>query len=71
VRVSRSGKPLRTVRVIAQRSGRRSVLGSARTGPSGHARLRVRVHGSMRLRVSPRGWRGCAPAYVRVHAHAH
>ena len=49
VRVTRSGKPLRKVRVIAQHSGRKRVLGSARTNRAGRARLRVRVHGGARL----------------------
>jgi Concanavalin A-like lectin/glucanases superfamily len=66
VRVTRSGKPWHKVRVIAQRSGRRGVLGSARTNRAGRALLRVRVQRSTRLRVSAKGHRICTPAYVRV-----
>jgi Concanavalin A-like lectin/glucanases superfamily len=66
VRVIRDGKPFRKVRVIAQRSGRRSVLGSARTDRAGRATVRVRVLRSTRLRVSAKGHRTCGAAYVRV-----
>ena len=66
VRVMRRGKPLRSVRVIAQSSGRLRVLGSARTNRAGNAQLRVRVRPSVRLRISAAGRKSCAPAYVRV-----
>ena len=66
MRVTRRGKPLGSVRVIAQPSGRRRVLGSARTNRAGNAQLRVRVRPSGRLRISAAGRKGCAPAYVRV-----
>ena len=68
VRVTRRGKPLRSVRVIAQPKGRRHVLGSARTDRTGNAQLRVSVRPSVRLRISAAGRKSCAPAYVRVKA---
>ena len=52
--------------VIAQPSGRRRVLGSARTNRAGNAQLRMRVKPSARLRISAAVRKGCAPAYVRV-----
>lgn len=63
---SRSGRPLRRVRLAVKRAGSRRVLAARRTNSRGSVRLALRVTHSGRLRVAVVGRKGCTPAFIRV-----
>jgi len=66
VRVTARGKPVRAVRVVARRSGKRKPITAARTGARGRARLVLRVRRPGQVRISAARKPGCSPGYIRV-----
>ncbi len=66
VRVTLRGKPVRAVRVVAERRGRARPITAARTGAAGRVRLVIRVGRPGRVRVSAALRPSCRPGYIQV-----
>jgi hypothetical protein len=66
VQVTLRGRPVRAVRVVANRHGRAKPITAARTGAGGKVLLVMRVRKPGRVRVSATMRPSCQPSYIQV-----